>query len=107
MIVACMERVINHLKNIRMLDPVPSAIRDYVRITDVELRQNCDNLSAVLNEMCKDKNKKKCLSRLIHIHINMKNTVRTFLFYPGINTRVSKYNKTKLIDIFLKIATFP
>lgn len=37
----------------------------------------------------------------------MKNTVRTFLFYPDINTRVSKYNKTKLIDIFLKIATFP
>ena len=28
----------------------------------------------------------------------MKNTVRTFLFYPDINTRVSKYNKTKLID---------
>ena len=59
------------------------------------------------NMTFKDKNKKKCLSRLIHIHINMKNTVRTFLFYPGINTRVSKYNKTKLIDIFLKIATFP
>lgn len=37
----------------------------------------------------------------------MKNTVRTFLFYLDINTRVSKYNKTKLIDIFLKIATFP
>ena len=55
----------------------------------------------------KDTNKKKCLSRLIHIHINMKNTVRTFLFYPDINTRVSKYNKTKLIDLFLKIATFP
>ena len=37
----------------------------------------------------------------------MKYTVRTFLFYPNINTRVSKYNKTKLIDLFLKIATFP
>ncbi len=37
----------------------------------------------------------------------MKNTVRAFLFYPDINTRVSKYNKTKLIDLFLKIATFP
>ena len=63
--------------------------------------------SSFLKTYFKDKNKKKCLSRLIHIHINMKNTVRTFLFYPGINTRVSKYNKTKLIDIFLKIATFP
>ena len=57
--------------------------------------------------MAEDTNKKKCLSRLIHIHINMKNTVRAFLFYPDINTRVSKYNKTKLIDLFLKIATFP
>ena len=65
MIVAWLERVINHLKNIRMLDPVPSAIRDYVRITDVELRQNCDNLSAVLNEMCKDKDKKKQLLNVI------------------------------------------
>ncbi len=26
-----------------------------MRTTDVELRQNCDNLSDVLNEMCKDK----------------------------------------------------
>ena len=35
-IVKWIERVINHLKNIRMLDPVPSAIRDYVRTTDIE-----------------------------------------------------------------------
>ena len=61
----------------------------------------------ILNDILKIQIKKKCLSRLIHIHINMKNTVRAFLFYPDINTRVSKYNKTKLIDLFLKIATFP
>lgn len=54
-----MEKVIQDLKNIRMLDPVPSIIRDYARISDVELRQNCDNLSAVLNELCKDTNKKE------------------------------------------------
>lgn len=63
--VVCMERVISHLKNIRMLDPIPSAIRDYVRITDVELRQNCDNLSAVLNEMCKDTSKKEKLLKTV------------------------------------------
>ncbi len=56
-----MERVINHLRNIRMLDPIPSVIRDYVRISDIELRQNCDNLSAVLNELCKDFAKKEQL----------------------------------------------
>lgn len=60
-----MERVVNHLKNIRMLDPVPVSIRDYVRISDVELRQNCDNLSAVLNELCKDNEKKEQLLNMI------------------------------------------
>ena len=57
-IISYMDRVISHLKNISMLDPVPSVIRDYVRTSDVELRQNCDNLSAALNEMCKDALKK-------------------------------------------------
>lgn len=60
-----MERVVNHLKNIRMLDPIPSSIRDYVRISDIELRQNCDNLSAVLNEMCKDNGKKTQLLKVV------------------------------------------
>ena len=55
----------NHLKNIRMLDPIPSSIRDYVRISDIELRQNCDNLSAVLNEMCKDNEKKTQLLKVV------------------------------------------
>lgn len=63
--VVWMERVMNHLKNIRMLDPVPSAIREYVRISDIELRQNCDNLSAVLNEMCKDESKKEKLLKVV------------------------------------------
>lgn len=63
--VVWMERVVNHLKNIRMLDPIPSAIRDYVRISDVELRQNCDNLSAVLNEMCKNNDKKAQLLKVV------------------------------------------
>lgn len=65
-IVEYLERVISHLKNIRMLDPIPSAIRDYVRITDVvELRQNCENLSAVLNEMCKDRSRKQQLLQIV------------------------------------------
>ena len=54
-----------NFKNIRMLDPVPSVIRDYVRTSDVELRQNCDNLSAVLNEMCKDTLKKDRLLKVV------------------------------------------
>ncbi len=64
-IAAWMERVIQHLKNIRMLEPIPSAIRDYARISDIELRQNCDNLSAVLNEMCKDTSRKGQLLKAV------------------------------------------
>ena len=64
-IVSYMERVVSHLKNIRMLDPIPSVIRDYVRTSDVELRQNCDNLSAVLNDMCKDASKKERLLQIV------------------------------------------
>lgn len=64
-IASYVERVISHLKNIRMLDPIPSSIRDYVRTTDVELRQNCDNLSAVLNELCKDNLKKAQLLKIV------------------------------------------
>ena len=64
-IISYMDRVVSHLKNIRMLDPVPSVIRDYVRMSDVELRQNCDNLSAVLYEMCKDTSKKDRLLKVV------------------------------------------
>ena len=64
-IISYMDRVVSHLKNIRMLDPVPSVIRDYVRTSDVELRQNCDNLSAVLYEMCKDTLKKDRLLEVV------------------------------------------
>ena len=60
-----MERVVKHLKNIKILNPIPSEIRDYVRISDVELRMNCDNLSAVLNEMCKDRNSKEMLLDIV------------------------------------------
>lgn len=64
-IVSMMERVVNHLKNIMILNPVPSEIRDYVRVSDVDLRMNCDNLSAVLNKMCKDSNSKESLLKIV------------------------------------------
>lgn len=63
-IVSMMERVVNQLKNVMVLNPVPSDIRNYVRISDVDLRMNCDNLSAVLNKMCKETENKK---KLLHI----------------------------------------
>lgn len=64
-VVACMERMIEQLKNIMILDPVPVEMRDYVRNTDAELRTNCDNLSAVLNKICKEVDKKKEILQII------------------------------------------
>ena len=64
-IVNMLERVASHLKKIRILNPVPSEIRNYVRISDVDLRMNCDNISAVLNKMCEDADSKKMLLDIV------------------------------------------
>ncbi|MDE6567250.1 MAG: ATP-binding protein [Lachnospiraceae bacterium] len=64
-IVNMLERVANHLKNIRILNPVPSDIRNYVRISDVDIRMNCDNISAVLNKMCEDADSKEKLLEIV------------------------------------------
>lgn len=65
-IVCMMERVAFQLKNIQMITPVPSEIRNYVRISDVDLRTNCDNISAVLNKMCKNPDDKKKLLQVVN-----------------------------------------
>ena len=64
-IVAMMETVADQLKGIKYLNPVPSEMRDYVRTTDIELRTNCANLSAVLNKICKYSEKKQFLLEFI------------------------------------------
>lgn len=64
-VVMCIETVINALKNILILDPVPQNMRDYTRITDNELRVNCENISSVMRYMCKDKDKKRELLDII------------------------------------------
>jgi predicted ATPase len=61
-IIKMMECMVTNLKNIHIVTPVPSEMRSYVGISDVELRKNCDNISAVLNKMCKEtKNKERLL----------------------------------------------
>jgi AAA15 family ATPase/GTPase len=64
-IIKMMERVVTHLKNIRIVMPVPSEMRSYVRVSDTDLRTNCDNISAVLNKMCKDKKYKERLLEIV------------------------------------------
>ncbi|MDC7286792.1 ATP-binding protein [Blautia schinkii] len=57
--------VLDNLKNIFVLDPIPSEMRDYVRMTDTELKTNCENISAVLYHMCNDVVKKEKLMQIV------------------------------------------
>lgn len=54
------------LKNILVLDPVPQNMRDYTRISDYDLRVNCDNISSVMKHICEDEAKKKQLLDIIY-----------------------------------------
>ena len=54
-----------NLKKIFILNPVPSDMRDYVRITDTDLKENCENISAVLRHLCEDSEKKKELLKIV------------------------------------------
>lgn len=51
--------VLENLKRIFVLSPVPKDMRDYVRITDTEMKENAENLSPVLYQLCQDAEKKK------------------------------------------------
>ncbi len=54
--------VIDDLKGMLFLNPIPSEMRNYSRISDTELKPQADNISSVLNMLCKDeKNKKNIL----------------------------------------------
>ncbi|MEM6456461.1 MAG: AAA family ATPase [Acidobacteriota bacterium] len=50
---AC-RRVAEDLLRVRILDPSPRAMRGYSHKTDVQLRTDAANLSAVLNRLCSD-----------------------------------------------------
>lgn len=63
--VQCIQTVMDALKSIIVLDPVPQNMRDYTRISDFDLRVNCDNISSVMKHMCTDKEKKKQLLNVI------------------------------------------
>ncbi len=53
--------VLERLANILFLDPLPSRMRDYSRMSDHELRPTADNISSVLYELCKNEEYKEKL----------------------------------------------
>lgn len=57
--------VLDNLKGIFVLNPVPKDMRDYVRITDTEIKENAENISPVLYQLCQDKDKKRELLEVI------------------------------------------
>lgn len=61
----CIEMMQEHLKNILFLEPLPSEMRDYVRINDTEIKVNGSNISAVLKKVCEDEMKKELLLKII------------------------------------------
>ncbi|MCD8022178.1 MAG: ATP-binding protein, partial [Lachnospiraceae bacterium] len=69
------------LKNIFFLEPEPFLMRGYSRISDVHLKGNASNLSAVLNWVCKDEEKKKTVLRILK---NLpENRISELLFSEG------------------------
>lgn len=62
---AYINMVLERLANILFLDPLPSRMRDYSRMSDYELRPTADNISSVLYELCKNKEYKKKLIKAL------------------------------------------
>ncbi len=59
------QTMVQTLKSIIVLDPIPQNMRDYTRISDFDLRVNCENISSVLKHMCEDSEKKQQLLDII------------------------------------------
>lgn len=72
--------VCNQLKNILFLNPIPSKMRNYARINDSDIRMECENVSAVLNKVCIDKENKEQLLKIINEL--PENNVSDIEFYP-------------------------
>ncbi|MFB5762946.1 AAA family ATPase [Paenibacillus medicaginis] len=57
--------VLERLGRILFLDPLPSRMRDYSRMSDHELRPTADNISSVLHVLCQNKHYKEELLKAL------------------------------------------
>jgi len=100
--VAYIEKVISVLKRIIVLNPDTVLMRHYSRINDVDLRSNCENISAVLLDICKDTDKKnKVLSfikRLPENEIEDISFVKTKIGDVIFALKERYLNSTELVD---------
>lgn len=78
--------MLDNLKGIFVLNPIPSVMRDYVRSTDIELKPNCENISPVLYHLCQDEKKRN----------ELLSTVRNL---PENEVQSIEFIKTQLDDV--------
>ena len=101
-VIPYIQTVMDALKNIIILDPVTQNMRDYTRISDFDLRVNCDNLSSVMLHMCKDrKNKQQLLEAICDLPENEVTDIEFIETKIGdtIFALKEKYiNSTELVD---------
>ncbi len=101
-VVPYIQTVMDALKNIIILEPVTQNMRDYTRISDFDLRVNCDNLSSVMLHMCKDrKNKQQLLEAICDLPENEVTDIEFIETKIGdtIFALKEKYiNSTELVD---------
>lgn len=57
--------VIRNLKDIMILDPIPAEMREYCRANDVEIRSNCENISAILAQVCENQSNRERLLKVV------------------------------------------
>ena len=59
-------KVIQTLRKVFVLDPVTQKMRGYNRISDNDLRSDCENISAALLKLCEEEGTKQRLLSMIH-----------------------------------------
>lgn len=82
--------VIDNLKKIVILNPIPAEMREYNRINDNEIKMNCENISSVLYSVCNNaQSKQKLLDSIANL--------------PEMKVVDIEFIKTKLGDVIFAL----
>ena len=93
--------VLDNLKKIFVLSPNPDAMGGYCRVSDNVLKHDCSNLSAALNTLCEDSDKKDTLLNIIRQL--PENEIRNLGFLLPGNGDVLFYLEEKYMSSFGKV----
>ena len=93
--------VLDDLRRILVLSPNPDVMGGYCRISDNVLKHDCSNLSAALNALCEDADKKETLLNIIRQL--PENEIRNLGFLLPENGDVLFYLEEKYMSSFCKV----